>query len=82
MRDSSELEFNGQALLIDRLQEPATLLLVDLEARPHDLVTFIPIKNFHALSSLFFVPFVLFVVHSSFSWSIPLLLRGDEADGS
>ena len=55
--DSLEPEFNGQALLIDRLQKPATFLFVDFEARPHDLVAFIPIQYFHILPLFLFRAF-------------------------
>jgi len=49
-RDFEELEFDLQALLINRFSEPAALRLVDGEACPHDGVALVFIKQHRGIS--------------------------------
>src|SRR5271157_2375098 len=63
-RNSTKVEFDLQALLINRLQKLSSLDLINLKARPHDPITFIR-KQDHNPSLPICLFFVYFVVPSS-----------------
>jgi len=55
-RNAPQFEFDLEAFLVDRLEEPRALVVVDFETRPDDGVSLVFEKDFHrsSLSSLFF----------------------------
>src|SRR5271157_5651448 len=57
-RNSTNAEFDLQALLINRFQKPRSLDLVDLKASPHDPITLVRKQNHNPSFSIF--PSVLF----------------------
>src|SRR5208283_3026809 len=70
-RNSTKVEFDLQALLINRFEESRSLDLVDLKASPHDPITLIRKQNHNPSFSIspsfhlsYFVYFVYFVVRS------------------
>src|SRR5271157_2337289 len=66
-RNSTNGEFDLQALLINRFKKPRSLDLVDLKASPHDPITLIRKQDHNPSLPIcpFFVYFVYFVVPSS-----------------
>jgi hypothetical protein len=52
-RNAPQFEFDLQAFLVDRLEEPRALIVLDVETRPDDGVSLVFEKDFHR-SSLYF----------------------------
>jgi hypothetical protein len=55
-RNAPQFEFDLETFLVDRLEEPRALIVVDFETRPDDGVSLVFEKDFHrsSLSCLYF----------------------------
>jgi hypothetical protein len=64
--NAPQFEFDLEAFLVDRIEEPRALFVVDFETRPDDGVSLVFEKDFHrsSLSSLFFAFLSLLCVDS------------------